>query len=71
MYVYLLKSKSFPSQSYIGKTQNLKNRLLAHNTGKCIYTSAFAPWKISCAVWFENAAKASAFEKSNTALATP
>lgn len=63
MYVYLLKNKTIPSQTYIGITQDLKSRLTAHNSGKCIHTSKFKPWKIINATWFENHEKAIAFEK--------
>ena len=63
MYVYLLRSKTIPSQTYVGMTHDLKNRLVAPNSGKCIHTSKFKPWKIITATWFENKEKAAAFEK--------
>ena len=33
-YVYMLKSKSIKSITYVGYTNNLKKRILLHNSGK-------------------------------------
>ena len=33
-YVYMLKSKSIKPVTYVGYTNNLKNRINLHNTGK-------------------------------------
>lgn len=63
MYVYLLKSKAFPDQKYIGMTENLNQRLNAHNSGLCKYTSKFKPWKIIAATWFSSPEIAVKFEK--------
>lgn len=63
MYVYLLRSKTSSSQTYVGITNDLKNRLAGHNSGKCVHTLKFKPWKIIIAAWFENDEKAIAFEK--------
>ncbi|MSP53884.1 MAG: hypothetical protein EXR81_06535 [Gammaproteobacteria bacterium] len=46
MYVYLLQSKNYPTQRYIGSTKNIKQRLQEHNQGKSIHTSKFKPWKV-------------------------
>jgi putative endonuclease len=63
MYVYLLRSKDFSNQTYVGMTQNLKNRLKVHNAGGCKYSSKFRPWKMIVAIWFDNPEKAVQFEK--------
>jgi predicted GIY-YIG superfamily endonuclease len=63
MYVYLLKSLSAPDQGYVGLTQNLKERFREHQLGKTFHTRKYRPWKIVCAIWFEDVDKAARFEK--------
>ncbi len=63
MYVYLLKSESFPDKKYVGMTHNLKKRLAEHNEGKSAHTSKYKPWKVVVAIWFEDEHKALEFEK--------
>lgn len=48
-YVYLLKSLKNKSL-YIGCTNNLKQRLLAHNQNESSYTSKHSPWQL---IYFE------------------
>ncbi|MEO8326749.1 MAG: GIY-YIG nuclease family protein [Nitrospirota bacterium] len=45
-YVYLIRSKSHPKQSYIGISSDLKKRLIVHNSGISVHTSKFMPWKL-------------------------
>ncbi|MDE1970561.1 MAG: GIY-YIG nuclease family protein [Patescibacteria group bacterium] len=42
-YVYVLKSKANKSL-YIGKTNDLKRRLLEHNSGQSPSTARYQPW---------------------------
>ena len=42
-YVYLIRSKKNPNQTYIGQTDDLKERLLSHNSGANKYTSKYRP----------------------------
>ena len=42
-YVYLIKSKSHPNQTYIGITSDLGKRLAVHNSGGSAHTSKFKP----------------------------
>ncbi len=44
--MYILRSISRPDQLYVGVTSNLAQRLEYHNTGRCLYTSKFRPWRI-------------------------
>ncbi len=44
-YVYVLKSKNI-GKWYIGSTNNLKKRILKHNSGKNKSTKHGVPWKI-------------------------
>jgi putative endonuclease len=36
-YVCLLESVNFPTESYIGLTDNLRKRLAAHNAGQSLF----------------------------------
>lgn len=45
-YVYLVRSTSNPSQTYIGFTEDLKQRLADHNARKSVHTSKYVPWKL-------------------------
>jgi predicted GIY-YIG superfamily endonuclease len=61
-YVYLLRSSAFPEQTYIGFTEDLKQRLSDHNAGKSIHTSKFAPWELVNYHAFVNKRRAQQFE---------
>lgn len=63
IYVYILTSISHLQQRYFGITENLKQRLEYHNTGKCQHTSKFVPWRLETYVAFSDKAKGVAFEK--------
>ena len=58
-YVYILRSKNHPEQTYVGFTENLKQRLLKHNQGGSPHTANFAPWEIEfyCAFPYESRAR--------------
>ena len=45
-YAYVLESLLKPGEYYRGHTEDLKQRLAEHNTGKCPHTSKYAPWKV-------------------------
>lgn len=62
-YVYLLRSQSIPSQTYIGSTGDLKERLAAHNSGKSTHTNNFKPWQLIAYVAFRERAAAEQFER--------
>jgi putative endonuclease len=59
-YVYIIRSLSSPDQEYTGFSEDLKQRIKDHNSGKSSYTSKYLPWKL---VWY------SAFPAKETALA--
>lgn len=44
-YVYIIFSKSL-NKKYIGYTNDLKNRLLDHNSGYSKFTSQGIPWRL-------------------------
>ena len=62
MYVYLLRSRAFPAQTYVGKTTNFRRRLIEHNSGSSTYTRAHAPWDPVTVIWFDDPEKATEFE---------
>jgi putative endonuclease len=62
-YVYLLESISFPDQTYIGLTDDLRGRLAAHNAGQAAHTRKFKPWRLVTYLAFGDENKAVAFER--------
>jgi len=44
-YTYILKSVNH-NKFYIGSTEDLKERLNNHNSGKSKFTKLYVPWKI-------------------------
>lgn len=62
-YVYLLRSLSNPEQKYIGFTEDLKERLHAHNSGHSKHTSKYLPWELVTYHAFTEKGRALEFEK--------
>jgi predicted GIY-YIG superfamily endonuclease len=63
-YVYLIQSIPYPTQRYIGITNDLKARLNSHNEGQPPpHTSKFKPWKLVTYIAFLEESKALEFEK--------
>ena len=62
-YVYMLQSTDPPGHWYVGMTEDLADRLAAHNSRKVPHTSKFAPWQIETAVAFRDKTKAVAIER--------
>ena len=48
---------------YVGITINLENRLNEHNSGECVHTNKYKPWKVMTYICFDNKEKAVAFER--------
>ena len=63
LYVYILRSKSRPEQTYIGSTSDLRSRLAQHNAGKSIHTNRFKPWNVMAYVALPDQLLAEAFER--------
>ena len=61
-YVYLLRSLTFPEQTYVGYTADLKARFVRHNEGSSLHTAKFRPWKLVTYLAFEDKNQALAFE---------
>ncbi|HTO84103.1 MAG TPA: GIY-YIG nuclease family protein [Methylomirabilota bacterium] len=62
-YVYLLRSISFPDESYIGMTRDLRARLQAHNAGESVHTSKYKPWNLVVYIAFGDKQHALDFER--------
>jgi putative endonuclease len=46
-YVYIIRSRSSPTEEYTGATANLKQRLMDHNAGKSGHTVKYRPWRLA------------------------
>ena len=62
-YVYILACIAEPNRHYVGSTDDLRNRLKAHNAGKVPHTSKFMPWQLDTYIAFSDVDRAVAFEK--------
>lgn len=62
-YVYILQTLSEPHHYYTGFTENLNQRLQAHNAGQCPHTSKHPPWQTKTAIAFNDRERALAFER--------
>lgn len=61
--VYLLRSIDAPEQSFVGITEDLEARLVAHNAGQSSHTAKFKPSRLVVSIAFEDHAKAEEFER--------
>jgi len=62
-YVYVIESIKFPSEIYIGLTDDLRKRFAAHNSGQSNHTRKFKPWRLVAYCAFVNSTTAVAFER--------
>jgi putative endonuclease len=62
-YVYIIRSKIFPEQEYVGATADLKRRLSEHNARKSSHTAKFKPWELIWYCAFRDKYRAFEFEK--------
>jgi len=62
-YVYYLVSARAPARRYIGCTEDLRGRLLDHNSGATRSIADFGPWQLKGYTAFESKPKALAFER--------
>ena len=62
-YGYILRSESYPDQTYIEFTRDLKQRLTTHNQGDSPHTAKFLPWRLEFYCAFPVEARAFAFER--------
>ncbi|MCU0771431.1 MAG: GIY-YIG nuclease family protein [Verrucomicrobia bacterium] len=62
-YVYILESEGDGQHYYVGRTGDLKARLLKHNEGSVPHTSKYRPWRIKTAIAFTDEQRAMDFER--------
>lgn len=62
-YVYILQSLADTECFYAGITDDLKGRLLKHNSGSVTRTSKHRPWRLKSYIAFADQDRAFAFEK--------
>lgn len=62
-YVYLIESANDRNRHYVGQTDDLKARIIEHNSGKSMYTSRFGPWQLVCYLGFAEGSRALDFER--------
>jgi len=62
-YVYILQSISSPERFYTGFTENLEQRLIDHNQGKCPHTAKHKPWRIKTSIAITDRERALDFER--------
>ena len=61
--VYILRSESHPDQTYVGFTENLKQRLLTRKQGGSPHTAKFKPWQLEFYCAFKDESRALEFER--------
>ena len=61
-YVYLIRSESHPSQTYIGLTSDLRTRIQKHNEGGSPHTAKHRPWKLTTYLAFNSRKQAANFD---------
>lgn len=62
-YVYLIRSRTHPEQTYVGYTRDLKVRMARHNRGASKHTAHFAPWDLITYIAFSEEQPARDFER--------
>ena len=63
-YVYILQSQSLARKRfYIGRTEDLRARLMKHNGGEVPHTAKYKPWQIKTAIAFTDEQRAIDFER--------
>ena len=62
-YVYLIKTtKGFKNKSYVGFTNNIKSRLIKHNSNKGAKSTKGYQWELVYKRSFKNKSKALSYE---------
>jgi len=62
-YVYILQSQTDTERFYVGRTHDLRQRILRHNSGNVPHTTKWKPWWIKTYVAFSNSNRAVEFER--------
>jgi putative endonuclease len=62
-YVYILQSELVLDHFYVGRTKNLRSRVVRHNSGQVRHTSKWKPWRLKTSVALSDACRALALER--------
>jgi predicted GIY-YIG superfamily endonuclease len=62
-YVYIIQSLKDLNRFYTGFSEDLENRLKAHNQSKDPHTVKFKPWRIKIAIAFTDRDRVLEFER--------
>jgi predicted GIY-YIG superfamily endonuclease len=63
IYVYILQSELDSNHFYIGRTQDLRARILRHNSGQVRHTAKWKPWRIKTYLALSDSSHALALER--------
>ena len=62
-YVYMIANAAAPEMRYVGSTDDLRQRLIDHNSGKNVSTASNRPWRLCTYLAFSTKRQAFAFER--------
>jgi predicted GIY-YIG superfamily endonuclease len=62
-YVHLIESESTQGRRYVGYSDDLRQRVAEHNSGKNVSTEAYRPWRLQTYLAFSTKTHALAFER--------
>jgi predicted GIY-YIG superfamily endonuclease len=62
-YVYILQSQTEPKRFYVGRTHDLRERMLRHNSGNVPHTAKWKPWRVKTSIAFSDSKRAAEFER--------
>ena len=62
-YVYILQSGVDEDRFYTGLTNNLRERLQNHNTGRVRHTAKWKPWRLKSYIALSDRMRAAEFER--------
>jgi len=62
-YVYILQSTVDEERFYTGLTDDLRDRLKAHNAGRIRHTATWRPWRLKTYVAVSNRIRAAKLER--------
>jgi putative endonuclease len=62
-YLYILQSEADPNHFYVGRTQDLRARIVRHNSGRVRHTSKWRPWRLKTYLALSDSSRALALER--------
>jgi len=62
-YVYILQSERDPEHFYVGRTKDLRTRVIRHNSGAVRHTSKWKPWRLKTYLALSESSRAVALER--------